>query len=331
MRARIPLPMLLLTTLAALAWPRPVGAGPWVLAPGEWYSSLEGSAFSAPTFRNAGGGRVDSGLVVEQRGLRSYTELGWKHKTTFFLGLPALSVTRRDDGFQAPPPARRDAFPAVPATATGFQDALVGVRFGLVEGRTPVALELAWVVPMGYNRNLDTLGLQLGEGLQQLSLELHVGTSLRGRGFFQASAGRGLRYLGARGLLRAFQSSLYFVRREPDAALLSRPESERWAWSDLVLASADLGIWLGPSLLAAGRYRGTVTGAHGPLAPDVDVHVAGPLVLYRLDDRLDVFAGSWSTASGRNTLHFDQVYVGLAFHRTKLNRLQGYLGGKQAP
>jgi hypothetical protein len=44
-----------------------------------------------------------------------------------------------------------------------------------------------------------------------------------------------------------------------------------------------------------------------------------------------MFGGFQSTASGKNTLHYDQVYLGLAFHRTKLNRLQGYLGTAPAP
>jgi hypothetical protein len=41
--------------------------------------------------------------------------------------------------------------------------------------------------------------------------------------------------------------------------------------------------------------------------------------------------GSWSTAAGRNALHYDQVYVALTFKQTKLNRLQGFLGGTRAP
>ena len=57
--------------------------------------------------------------------------------------------------------------------------------------------------------------------------------------------------------------------------------------------------------------------------------MAGPVVLYRVDDGLDVYAGSWSTTAGRNTLRYREVYAGVAFHKTKLNRLQGFLGNKQ--
>ena len=50
------------------------------------------------------------------------------------------------------------------------------------------------------------------------------------------------------------------------------------------------------------------------------------MVLFRLDDRIDLLAGSFSTAAGVNTLHFDQVYVALAFKQSKLKRNQGLLG-----
>jgi hypothetical protein len=318
MSARIALPIVLLAASAALL-PRPAAAGPWGLAPGEWYSRIEGSVFSTSTFYLDGGARSDTSLVVEQRALSSYNELGWKRGMTFFFNLPAMSVTRRDDLH----PMR--------ATATGFQDILVGIRFRLLEGRTPMALELAWSGPLGYNRNLDSLGLQLGDGLQQATIEFHVGRSLFGRGFVQASGGRGYRYLGTGGLVRASYPYLYAVRQEEDSVLSSRAEPEKWVWSDRLFASADLGVWVGPSLLVGGRYRGFVTLSHGPLAPDVNLHLAGPVLLYRLDDRLDMYAGSWSTTAGRNTFRFNQVYVGVAFHKTKLDRLQGFLGGKQAP
>jgi hypothetical protein len=55
------------------------------------------------------------------------------------------------------------------------------------------------------------------------------------------------------------------------------------------------------------------------------------MVLYRVDDHLDVKAGSWSTASGKNVLHYDQFYVGVAFHQSKLNRLQGFSGSTKNP
>ena len=69
--------------------------------------------------------------------------------------------------------------------------------------------------------------------------------------------------------------------------------------------------------------------SHGGLYPERAVHLAGPVLLYRVDDRLDLMAGSWSTAAARYAPHYDQVYVALAFKQTKLNRAQGFLGGLQ--
>src|SRR5262249_62281408 len=93
--------------------------------------------------------------------------------------------------------------------------------------------------------------------------------------------------------------------------------------------SRDLALWLGKNWLASGRYRGQITLPHGALEPDENYPLLGPELHYRFDERIDMFAGTWSTASGKNTLHFDQYYLGLAFRKNKLGRLQGYLGGTQ--
>lgn len=304
MSARIALPTLVLAALAALSLPCPAAAGPWGLTPGESYSILEGSVFTSTTSYDANGARVATGQVVEQRALRSYNELGWKKNVTIVFALPAMSVTRRNAWVQG--------------TATGFQDVLLGVRYNLRNGPDAIAVEAEWSTPAGYNRHLDSLGLQLGDGLQQLSAGVAGGTNISGRGFFQWSLGHSYRYMTIR--------KQDDVRVEP-----GDPHPAKYLWAQHVLASADLGLWVSPSLLVSGRYRGKMSWGSGPLVQETDAHLAGPVLLYRVDDRLDMFAGSWATASGRNTLHFNQVYVGMAFHKTKLNRLQGFLGGKQAP
>jgi len=302
MSARIALPTLVLAVLTALTLVRPAAAGPWGLAPGEWYANLEGSTFTANTF-HPDGGRADTGLVVEERALRTVVEVGWENLTLVF-GLPVLSVTRRDARVQG--------------TATGFQDVQVGMRYNLKNGATAAALELAWSGPSGYNRHLDTLGIRLGDGLQELSAQVQVGSAIAGRGFVEGSFGYAYRYLG-------------IAKRDKGPFVSGEPGSAKYLWSDRLHASADFGIWIGHSLLAGGRYRGVKTLSNGALAAKSDVHLAGAILLYRVDDRLDMFAGSWSTATGKHTFHYDQVYLGLAFHRNKLNRLQGFLGGTQAP
>ncbi len=303
MSARSALPTLTIALLTTLAAVPPAAAGPWGLARGEWAATVEGSTFAANTF-HGDGFRADSGLIVEERALRALVEVGWKHRLTLVIGLPVASVTRRST--------------AVQGTATGFQDLLLGMRYGLASGRRAAALELDWQAPSGYNRNLDTLGTRLGDGLQELSARLQLGTAIAGRAFLEGGLGYGYRYLG-------------ITERTAGAVAPGDRSPAKYLWSSRLHAHADLGIWIGPSLLAGGRYRGVKTLSNGALAPETDVHLAGPILLYRVDDRLDMFAGSWSTATGKNTLHSDQVYLGLSFHRTTLDRLQGYLGGTRAP
>jgi hypothetical protein len=102
-------------------------------------------------------------------------------------------------------------------------------------------------------------------------------------------------------------------------------------WTRPFVASADLGLWVGPRILLGGRYAGTVAMSSGEGFPERSVHLAGPLLLWRVDERLDLSAGSWSTAKAENAPHYDQVYVTLTLKQTKLNRLQGFLGGTKAP
>jgi len=303
MSARTALPTLSFAVLASLALVRPAGAGPWGIGPGEWYAGFEGSTFTANTF-HGDGFRADTGLVVEERALRSTFELGAGRRVTLVLGLPVVSITRRDARVQG--------------TASGFQDLLVGARYNLINRSTALALEIDWNAPSGYNRKLDTLGTRLGDGLQELSARLELGTTLGSRGFLQGSVAYGYRYLGV-------------FERDSGPYVAGTPVLAKYQWSDRLHANADVALWMGSSWLVAGRYRGLVTLSHGALVPETNVHLAGPLLLYRVDDRLDVFAGSWSTATGKNTLHYDQVYLGLAFHRTSLSRVQGFLGGTQTP
>lgn len=366
LRARIALHVVMLAVTVAVLFPvPPASAGPWTPAKGEWFSSFEGSVFSANTTYDSSGARRLGNFSAEERALRSYTELGWKKHSSIVLGVPAISVTRRY------------ASPSIEGTATGLQDFLFGLRYNLANGSSALTAGLDWTAPLGYNRSLDSLGIRLGDGLtshvpvelnlgsvsgaprfrrdtlemsndglQQLAAGLQVGTALFGRGFLQASIGYASRFytIGAR---TKNAEDLYGLEVDTtvvvvggsssggDTTLVSRRVASfhpgKGLWADQMVMSADLGFWVGRSLLVGGRYRGLTTVSHGPLVPEISQHLAGAVLLYRLDDGLDMYAGSWSTASGKNVLHFDQVYVGIAFHNTKLNRLQGFTGSTRAP
>jgi hypothetical protein len=191
----------------------------------------------------------------------------------------------------------RSESPRLNGSQTGLADLVVGARFKLLDGSSALAAEADWKAPMGYDRDAFP---SLGAGQQDVSGTLHFGTALpRLDGFMQVSWG-------------------YIHRFE--------------APPDEMLHTADLGVWVGSSLLLAGHYRGLYFAASGDdPALDADFHVAGPELRYRLDDRLDMFVGSNYVFAGRNADRSDEYYVGLAVKQTRLNRLQGFLGGKRRP
>jgi hypothetical protein len=297
--------------------PAEAQGGPWLPAPGEFYSAFEAGFFSTDSYHRNDGEqvRLAFGGLLERRSLLSYNEIGWKKGASVILGIPVESVTRRS------------LLGEVNRTETGLSDLQLGLRFKVSEGASATALQLAWSAPAGYNRDYqispaylayatatECQGLtgadsvncvrqlaapHLGSGEQEVSAVIHWGTALkRWNGFLEVSHG-----YRNRGILAA-----------------------------QALFSADLGFWIGPSLMVAGRYTGALDVGRGSTrGDDVDEHMAGPVVIYRLDDTMDVFASSLHTAVARNAFHTDRYFVGVAFKKTGLDRLQGYLGGTRKP
>ncbi len=315
MSARAALSALSLATIVVAATAFTAHAGPWLPAPGEYYTELRGGLFSADSYYNADGDRIGFPGKWEERSVLSYTELGWKKKISFVMSAPLVNATLRT--------------PYGSLTRTGLSDLTVGFRYGLRQGRSALALELDWSAPLGYSRETPLLG----DALQQLSVSALYGTSVGSRAFLQVGAGYGYRYYSITRKKKTIEDD-QGVPLDPQPLLAT---AERWGMP--FTASADLGVWVTRNLLVGGRYSGVMTTSHGELypAPGVDflphgdVHLAGPVLLYRVDDRLDMVAGSWSTAAAKNWLHYDQAYVALVFKQTKLNRLQGFLGGTKNP
>ena len=311
-------------------------AGPWQLAPGEYYSELRSGLFSADTYHDGDGNRLLLGGRWEERSSLWHTELGWKKRLSVAFTVPYTSVT-----------LQRNANPFYSATNTGLGDLRLGARYALKQpGATALALELAWSAPLGYRQGqytpLDGLAAErdsgawapfnyarrysrLGDGRQALSLALLYGSALGRRGFLQLSGGAEYRYL-------------MIAQAKPGSVLMTvtgaRTSDPLQASSYFGTVSADLGIWVSRSLLFGGRYQGKMlasTNGDEEVELERELHLAGPFLLWRVDDRLDLMAGSWSTARVKNALHYDQYYVALTFKQTKLNRLQGFLGGTKAP
>ena len=346
MSARAASSALILSLLIAPGFFRSAQAGPWLPAPGEYYTELRGGLFSANSYRNDAGNRVALGGEWEERSLLSYTELGWKKRMCFILAAPMMSVTSRGADSTW--------------TSTALEDLTLGLRYGLHQGPSALALELDWRTPLGYSRptgprdqnaegdrrpprSLFSDSLHRG-GVQQLSLSALYGTALGRHGFVQLGAGFGRSYFSISTGQKQDTTETYSYVREreslPDTTIqvdstYALPDSRQpqgvTRWSNDFRTSADLGIWITPSLLVGGRWIGSFNLSHGFLMPAQNVQLLGPVVVWRVDERLDLMAGSWSTAMGKNTLHYDQVYVALTFKQTKLNRLQGFLGGTKAP
>lgn len=271
-------------------------AGPWALAPGEYYTEISGRVFSSGTYYDNDGNRMSLGGLYEQRALTSYTELGWKPRWSVQLGLPVLSNTvRAADGSTG--------------TSSGFGDFQLGLRYALRNGPSATAVQFGWTAPAGYNAKLAP---GLGSGLQRLEAAVEVGRALGGNGFVQLGGGYAYDFL-------AFGS-----RKGPEEAVGGERD-----WADHVSASAALGFWMG-RLMVAGLYDGEIATSAGR-EEQTTAHLAGPRFTYRLDDGLDAFAGSWHSPGGENVLHVDQYYAGVAWKLTKLGRLQGFLGGDQRP
>ena len=306
------------SVLAVLLLASSASADPWLLAPGDHYNSLGGSYFSADSYHDLNGNRssLSGGGLHEEKAIYSYNEYGWTKGRTFILGFPFQGVTRRA-GSAAADGGR---------TETGFGDLLVGVRFKIHDGPTALSLEGDWNPPMGYNRNLSP---SIGEGASSLLGKLELGSPVGRHGFLELAGG--------------YRSYL-----------------DKLAPTDQMVADATIGFWFGRSLLIAGRYDGhfgrpsadsigtdpvtrrPIVTKHlwrvlpgdatpGTTSDQVTTHRAGPMLVYRVDDHLDLIAGSMHTASAKNALHVDQFYVAVAVKQTRLSRLQGLLGSAHNP
>jgi hypothetical protein len=272
-------------------------AGPWSLAPGEYATELRGSFFSSGSYYDDNGDRIMQDGLAESRALAWDTEMGWTKHTSVQFGLPAVSTTLRSNS------------PAYAATSTGFGDFSFGLRYSLHNAASAAAVQVLWEAPAGYNSKL-TPGL--GDGNQRLSAQLELGAPLGKRGFVQVGGGY-----------------LYDYRTVTGRSIDPMDGPGKTDWADHTLVHGALAFWMG-RVQIAGLYTGQFAGATGR-ATKTTSQLAGPRFTCRVDQRLDAFAGSWHTPGGKNVLHVDQFYAGLGWKLTKLNRLQGFLGGDKRP
>ena len=277
------LPLIVMLSCAAPAFAFDGGA--WTVSPGEWYSEVSGRRIYANSmfYSDARNGSIPFEGRFQEFQLYSYNEIGWKKNTSVVLGIPFINRTLRsfDDA----------------RTITGLADARLGLRMRLRDDNPGFLLDLTWIAPLGYNKNLAP---RLGDGRQKLSGALNAGTRLPFvPGFVQGSRG------------------VYFISE--DGLLYSR-------------TSVDAGVWLTRRILLAGHYGDFV-----PINSAVEIsnlgssYDAGAALLFRVDERLDISIGMTRDLFGRNSLETTQFQVALGFKQTKLNPMQGFLGTLQKP
>jgi hypothetical protein len=304
---------------AAAVLPARARAEAWVPMPGEYAWDFRAGHFSADDFHGTDGTRstLTLGGLDERRSLRAAGEIGWKKGLAFFAHAPLVSATRRS------------GFENLSWTDTGFGDLVAGLRLQLgPRGASALAVEASWKAPLGYSTSarlgrssVAFLDTTLGKGLapgDSANLIRNAGPSRLGEGQQDL---QGLMWWGAPTPgLPGFLELGGGYRYRFDAP------------ADQMLARARLGLWLGSSLLVAGIYEGEIAVGDGDLTADeITQHLAGPLVVWRVDDALDVFAGSMHTAAAENALHRDQFYAGVSLRQIGLNRVQGLTGGTKRP
>jgi hypothetical protein len=282
------------STLASYDFP-PL-TGPWSLAPGEYYAELSGSSFQTSGAFDADGNRVGLGSSLQRRAFASNVELGWKKTVSFQVGVPLVTNSTSAAGG---------------ASQTGLEDFSVGLRWTPHTGPRCASVQLRWEAPAGYNRALQPA---IGDGLQKLSATLQVGGPAGKQAFWQLGGGLRLQY-------KALTDLQNEIARNPS----------RWKWPEHMVTNGAAGFWAG-RLQVAGLFASDLSsfrlGGEAEKATSVAI---GSRLTYRLDARMDTFAGSWHTPSGKNSLAVNEYYAGIAWKSTKLGRLQGFLGGDARP
>ena len=319
------LPILIACNMGLAMIPVAASAGAlnsaWLPPPGEHYSEFRGSHLAADAYFNLEGKKTKLGGELEGREASSLNVIGWKNWASLVIGIPARSVSLRYD------------VPPLTLTSTGLADALFGLRFKVLDGATALAVETDWRPPLGYehdrvefvprrtpNVGVDTLAYPgVGDGRQRLDARLLFGSQVTPlNGFTQLSLGYTMSYERLLGTGHA----------PPPGHKYPRPYSFR---KGAIAGSAELGIWAGPSWLIVGNYAYGHSVAADTTTDEFSFHRAGPEFLYRVDDSMDVFAGSSFTLSGKNVRRENEYYVGLAVKKTHFSRLQGFLGGSRRP
>ena len=154
-------------------------AGPWVQARGGYFAKFNASYLYTRTEFDAHGNEVPllhSNPLVRDAAYRevvlaSYIEYGVRERVTVLGSLPfKIATSARTEISQDANVERK-----VDVTNGGWSDLFLGVRYALVRGSRPVAIEAGAKLPLGYASMPDNGGPALGTGKPDAEAALLAG------------------------------------------------------------------------------------------------------------------------------------------------------------
>jgi hypothetical protein len=158
-------------------------AGPWTREKGGYYSRFSASYLYTRSEFDAGGKEVPiltgnplvQSAAYRDVSLSSYVEYGLRDRLTLVVSLPFKILTSQRTELSTDATILRE----VDVTNAGLADLWTGVRYALIRGRYPVAVEGSVKAPLGYDRTPDNGGPALGTGYADAELALAAGYGAR--------------------------------------------------------------------------------------------------------------------------------------------------------
>lgn len=178
-----------LLLLAALTnVPESLAGGGWVRKQRTFYGKLNVVSFRTNRYYNLGGELNDQGAQFRQTSLNLYAEYGLTSRLTVIANVPVI---------------RSNSFSNTTST-TGFGDATIEFKYGLLTGPVHLAIGVAPQLPTGKSRALvdnlnrpgDQINLPIGDGELNVWTRGYISIPFSSRGYVSFDGGYNLRTQG---------------------------------------------------------------------------------------------------------------------------------------
>lgn len=185
---RLVVRLCLLPLLTLINVPDGVAGGGWVLKKRAFYGKLNVVSFRTNKYYNLSGQLNDQGAQFRQTSLNLYAEYGLTSRLTVIANVPVF---------------RQNSFATTNAT-TGFGDAMIELKYGLLTGPVHVAISVAPQLPTGRSRALvdnlnrpgDQINLPIGDGELNVWSRGYVSVPFSSRGYVSLDGGYNYRTQG---------------------------------------------------------------------------------------------------------------------------------------